>query len=91
MRLKYKDDDIKLLSQVDDGWYAEGHFFIQYYSKKMKICVKKEITNYVDEEMKTYFKLLDLLDKSIWALSLSLFIKMIITILTLIQYTERIR
>jgi len=41
----------------------------------MKIAVKKEVTNYVDEEMKVYFKTLDLLDNSIWALNFNLVYK----------------
>ena len=73
MRLRFKGEDVSVM--LGSGWYIDGHFFIKYYSNKMNIVVKREITNYVDEEMKVYFKTLDLLHDSIWALSYSLVYK----------------
>ena len=75
MRLRLKDDGDIPTKIHHTGRYFDGHFFISYYSKKMKIATEKEITNYVDEEMKVYFKTLDLLRNSIWSLKFNIIYK----------------
>ena len=76
MILRYKDDDIHLSKNIIyDGWYSNGHFYIKYYSLRMKIFVKKEITCYADEEMKIYFQTLDLFKDHSSALSFNLVYK----------------
>lgn len=75
MKLRLKDDGDIPNNMSWSGWYLDGHFFIYYYSSKMKIAVKKEVTNYVDEEMKVYFQTLVLLGNSIWSLKFNIIYK----------------
>ena len=73
MKLKYRADDMHLTKNIIyDGWYSIGHFYIKYYSLKMRIFVKRDITCYADEEMKTYFQTLNLLKDHSSALKFNL-------------------
>ena len=73
MMLKFRSEPELDLSKniLYDGWYLDGHFFICYCNDH-GVIVKREVTLFADDELKTYFKMIDLVKEHEWSLCFKL-------------------